>query len=371
MSQPQLRPLGAPRRVVVKVGTAVVTRPGRGLALGRIGALVEQLAAQRREGREILLVSSGAVGLGAARLGFTARPSDDVDRQACAAAGQGALIALYDTLLRQEGQVCAQVLLTEDDFLHRARYLNLHATLDRLLALKAIPVINENDTVSTAEIALHQDAVFGDNDRLSALVAAGVHADLLVLLTDVPGLYTDHPSRPGAERIATFGDAPFTLGEGSAGGRGGMGAKIAAARVANSAGVQVVVASGGEPDVLARVLAGEPIGTWFPAGTQALSSRRRWLAFATAPEGRVLVNAGAAEALVTRGASLLPTGVTGIEGRFDEGGVVEIVGPDGRALGRGLAAFEAGAARRLVGEPAGSKQRPLVHRNDLVLIDAR
>lgn len=352
-------------RVVVKVGTAVVTRPDGSLALGRLGHLVEQLHQLRVDGREVILVSSGAVGLGAERLGFAGRPEGVVDRQACAAAGQGALIALYDALFRRLGRVAAQVLLTEEDFLHRARYLNVHATLDRLLELGAVPIVNENDTVSTAELALGNHAVFGDNDRLSALVAAGTDADLLVMLSDVDGVYDAPPGDAGAARIGVWEEGTAVrIGALSNGGRGGMASKIAAARMASRVGCHAVVASGRDPEALLRVLRGDDVGTLFPArGT--VSHRRRWLAYATAPSGRLVVNEGARAALVERNASLLPVGVVSVEGSFDAGAVVAVVTEAGQTIARGRCARSAAQAREAVGRAA---EKPLVHRDQLVIV---
>ncbi len=363
MSESPRQVLTRARRVVVKVGTAVVTGPEGRLALGRLGALVEQLHLLRGQGREVLLVSSGAVGLGASKLGMSA-PTALVDRQACAAAGQGALIALYENLFRQLGEVGAQVLLTEEDFLHRHRYLKLHDTLERLLELGAVPVINENDTVSTAEIALGKDKVFGDNDRLSALVAAGVDADLLVLLTNVDGVYSAPPGTPEARRIDTWtAETEVRFGAGSAGGRGGMQAKIAAAEVAVRAGTSAVVASGMDPTALLRIVQGEEVGTLFPARVP-WNRRRRWLAYATQPVGRLVVNAGARAAMVERNASLLAAGVEAVEGAFDAGAVVSVVGPDGREFARGICARSSGEA---LGD-SGGRSRALVHRDNIVIL---
>ena len=351
------------RRVVVKVGTSIVTRGDGRLALGRLGALVEELHALHQHA-EVVLVTSGSIGLGAARLGYDAVPSEVVDRQACAAAGQGALIATYDALFRQLDLAAAQVLLTEDDFLHRRRYLNLRATLERLVARGAVPVVNENDTVSTLELACGRDRVFGDNDRLSALVAARLDADLLVLLTDVDGVYTAAPGTPDACRIDTWQDDKVSLGPGSALGRGGMGAKLRAARMAQHVGVHVVIASGFVPGVLGRVVAGDVEGTWFPAQA-GLSQRGRWLAYASAPDGRITVDAGAREAILSRGASLLPVGVTQVEGDFSASAIVSLIGPDGTEFARGVAASDARSARARCGQ---SGERALIHRDDIVFL---
>lgn len=352
------------RRVVVKVGTAIVTRQDGGLALGRLGALAEAIHTLRSAGTDVVLVTSGAVGLGAQRLGFERRPTAVVDRQACAAAGQGALIALYDSLLGRLGHTAAQVLLTEDDFLHREQYLNVHATIERLLELRAIPVVNENDTVSTAEIALRTGEVFGDNDRLSALVAAGIDADLLVLLTDVDGVYTRPPNEAGAERIRVLESQDIALGAASAGGRGGMGSKVAAARLAARCGCRAVIASGADPSILQRLVEGADEGTHVPANA-AGSKRKRWLAFATTPTGRITVNPGARSALIERGASLLSVGVLAIDGDFAASAVVAIADDSGQDFARGICALSAEEARTAMG---CTGQRPLVHRNDVVLL---
>jgi glutamate 5-kinase len=353
------------RRVVVKVGTAVVARGDGRLALGRMGALVEQLRALEQAGRQVLLVSSGAVGLGAERLGFERKPTSVVDRQACAAAGQSALMAFYDALFTRLGGRCAQVLLTEDDFKVRRRHVHLSATLERLLELGVTPIINENDVVSTAEIALRGAAVFGDNDRLGTLVASGVQADVLVLLTDVDGVHTGPPGTPGAARIPVWDrDVEVVLGVGSTQGRGGMGAKIGSARIGQQAGVDVVVASGHDPGVLARVFAGDDVGTLFP-GERGLSGRKRWMAFATAPVGKLVVNDGARDALVQRNASLLWPGVVSVEGDFDAGAVVSVCGPDGVEFARGRADAAASSLRAAT----GPSRRPVIHRDHVVILE--
>ena len=356
------------RRVVVKVGTGVVARPDGGLALGRMGALVEQIFELQARGIEVLLVSSGAVGLGARRLGFARRPDSVVDRQACAAAGQGALVAFYDGLFRRLGARCAQVLLTESDFHFRARFNNLTATLERLLKLGAVPILNENDALSTAELAValgpERGGVFGDNDRLSALVASYLGADLLVLLTNVDGVYTRPPGQPGAERIRVWSPvSEFEEGAGSAVGRGGMGSKLVAAQLAADRGVRAVIESGDTARVLVRLAEGASIGTHFPATADPLSRRKAWLAFATAPSGTVHVNDGARDALVQRGASLLPVGVVRVDGTVVEGTVVRVCHA-GAEIARGVLARDPSAPA----PPAGSGHRPLIHRDDLVLV---
>lgn len=357
--------LASAHRIVVKVGTGVVARPDGGLALGRMGALVEQLHDLRQSGHEVLLVSSGAVGLGARRLGLAGRPEGVVQRQACAAAGQGALMSFYDGLFRRLGGACAQVLLTEEDFHFRQRFNNLTATLEQLLALGAVPVLNENDTLSTAELALstgpRKGGVFGDNDRLSALVATYLGADLLVLLSDVDAVYTHPPGHPEAQPIPTWSAATtFEEGAGSALGRGGMGSKIRAAQLAARGGVPALISSGDTPRILSRVLSGEPIGTLFPA-TEGMPRRKAWLAFGTAPRGAVHINAGAATALLERGASLLAVGVVRTEGDFAAGELVRILDAAGTELARGTASRGAAELDR-------DPRRPLVHRDHLVIL---
>jgi glutamate 5-kinase len=356
------------KRVVVKVGTAVVTRPDARLALGRLGALVEQIRRQHEAGREVVLVSSGAIGLGADRLGLD-KPTTIVDRQACAAAGQSSLMAFYDGLFRRLGSATAQLLLTEEDFASRHRHVHLSATLERLLQLGVVPVVNENDTVSTAEIALRGSKVFGDNDQLSALVASSMGADVLLLLSDVPGVYTGPPSDPGSERIGVWtADTEVRFGSGSARGRGGMQAKIEAALVGARAGVTVVIADGRDPEVIGRVLDGEDVGTVFP-GETGLSRRRQWLAFATAPVGTLRVNEGAKRALVERQASLLSVGITEVVGHFAAGDIVSICDPEGVEIARGRCDRSAAELGALVGQPGDGKGRAVVHRDHVVILE--
>jgi glutamate 5-kinase len=355
------------RRVVVKVGTAVVAQKDGRLALGRMGSLVEQLRALQLSGRQVVLVSSGAVGLGAEALGFDRKPTSVVDRQACAAAGQSSLMGFYDQLFSRLGGKCAQVLLTEDDFKVRRRHVHLSATLERLLELGVVPIINENDVVSTAEIALQGHQVFGDNDRLSALVASGTQADVLVLLTDVDGVYTGPPGTPGAERISMYEPSvEVIIGTSSAQGRGGMLSKLRSARVGAQAGVDVVVASGHDPGVLARVFAGEDVGTLFPREGE-LSGRRRWLAFATAPVGRLVVNDGARSALLEKDASLLLPGILGVEGEFPAGSIVSILDAVGKEIARGRCDRSAQDLSAVMG--TGARMRPIVHRDHIVILE--
>jgi glutamate 5-kinase len=341
---------------VVKLGTQVVTHDGRSLALGRLMSLVEEMAILRQQGRQILLVSSGAVALGMKQLGLTERPRSLGLRQACAAVGQGHLVALYTSAFAQFGVAAAQVLLTESDLGDRDRALCVRTTLMRLLELRAVPVLNENDSVSIRELVEHRRAqgtetgapAFGDNDGLSARVAIGVDADLLVLLTDVDGLYTSDPrTDPDARRIDVLDAESPRLDGMSAGGTGGMSSKLDAARLASRAGVTTVIASGAVPDVLRRLLAGEAVGTCLPPEERRAVRRQR---IAVAPRaGALVANDGALAALEGGRASLLPIGVVGVEGEFREGEVVEIRDGSGRVRGRGLANYDSLACRALLG----------------------
>lgn len=363
MSISQREPLKAARRVAVKVGTRVVTREDGGVALGRLGRLAEQIQGLRREGREVLLVTSGAIGLGAERLGFARRPTGVIDRQACAAAGQGALMALYGSLFQHVGITTGQVLLTEDDFADRRRHVNLAGTLQRLLALGAVPIINQNDSVSADELILN-GKIFGDNDQLAALVAGGLGCDALVLLTDVDGVYTAPPSHEGAERISIWDDHDVRIGALSEGGRGGMGAKISAAGVATAAGVHVVIASGFAEDSLRAALSGADIGTFFPAAS-GMNRRRQWLAFAAAPGGVIEVNVGARRAMVSANASLLPPGIVSVTGEFDAGAIVSVC-CEGREFARGRTELAASDLRAL--KSSSAKSRAVVHRDHVVIM---
>ena len=355
--------LTSTRRMVIKVGTRVVARPDGRLALGRLGHLIEQIAELREQGIQVLLVTSGAIGLGAERLGI--RPKSVADEQACAAAGQGSLMSLYDTLARRLGVRTAQVLLVESDFHDRPRYVALAGSLERLLELGALPVINENDAVSTAGLVEERAGVFGDNDRLAALVAAGLDADLLVLLTNVDGLLTGPPGEAGSERIPTWDGQDVRFGAISHGGRGGMQAKVTSAKVAAIGGSHVVVANGFSPAVLGRIVAGEDVGTWFPSKA-GQSRQRNWLRFATAPTAAVVVNEGARQALLERNASLLPVGVTRVDGEFVAGDVVAIRDEGGSVIARGVAKTGSSEARSAAGK---QNRGTLVHRNQIVFLE--
>lgn len=365
------------RRIVLKLGTRVVSDDAGLLDAGRIGVLLDAVAGLRASGREVLLVSSGAVGLGRQALGLAAMPEQLEERQACAAVGQSRLMGFYERELGQRGHRAAQVLLTESDFDDRLRYLNLRSTLLALLRHQVVPVINENDAVSTEELAFVEGAsrpVFGDNDRLSALVATKLPADLLVLLTDVEGVFDRDPRESPDARLLDRIDDPARLAEivagpASEGGRGGMRSKLEAADLAARGGCDAVVASGRELADLSRLLDGEGVGTWFPARGE-LGARRRWIAFATAPRGTLHLDAGAVTALLERGASLLAAGVTKLEGDFRPGDVVELRGPDRALVGRGMVYCDLETAKLWCGgtPPSGVRNHDaLVHRDHLVL----
>ncbi len=367
------------RRVVVKVGTRVLAHEDGRPALSRLFAVVEQVAGQARDGRDVLLVSSGAVGLGREALGLGTEALLPLEeRQACAAVGQSRLMQLYAEGFGRMDVVAAQVLLTEGDFDDRVRYLNLRSTLNALLRRGVVPVINENDAVSTEELAFVEGAarpVFGDNDRLSALVATKLDADLLLLLTDVDGVYDVDPrTNPDARRldvVAADADVAIEVGQATALGSGGMASKLEAARIAQRSGCHAVIASGLAGEAVRRAAAGEAVGTWFPAdGGGAPSARRRWIAWAAAARGTLHLDDGAVTALRDRGASLLAVGVTSVEGDFGPGDIVELRASDGEIVGRGMVSCDAAAARDWIGgaSPEGVRNHhALVHRDNLVL----
>jgi glutamate 5-kinase len=343
-------------------------------------------AQSNRSGREVVIVSSGAIGLGAQQLGLSGKPRTLELKQACAAVGQSRLMALYQEGFGQKGLVTAQVLLTEDDFGNRSRYLNLRTTLQKLLKLGVVPIINENDTVSTAELESAQDGdwsrpIFGDNDKLSALVASGIDADLLLILSDVDGLYTGNPHKNPQARLIPVVEAlsgeieAFADGQ-SARGRGGMASKLDAVRVAAQAGACVVIASGAMDRVLNRVLAGEKIGTLF-LGKPRLRGKKRWMAYASHVAGRVRVNAGAEKALRSGKASLLPAGVLALEGDFQRNDVVAIADANGHDFARGTInlnraeadSLRASGAGKIPGHAAAKGRGALVSRDTLVLLE--
>ncbi|MET8703175.1 glutamate 5-kinase [Kitasatospora sp. NPDC004723] len=376
MSEDELRSeVLTARRIVVKVGSSSLTTAAGGIDADRVDALVDALAKVRTrpDAPEIVLVSSGAIAAGLSPLGLEKRPKDLARQQAAASVGQGLLIARYTASFARYGLRVGQVLLTAEDASRRAHYRNAYRTLDQLLAMGAMPVVNENDTVATAEIK------FGDNDRLAALVAHLVRADLLVLLSDVDGLYDGDPSRPGTSRIARVA-GPHDLDGieiGSAGkagvGTGGMVTKVEAARIATGAGIPVVLTAASHA---ADALAGRPTGTLFLRTGSRSSDRMLWLAHASSPRGALHLDAGAVTAVVSGGASLLPAGVTKVDGEFTAGDPVDLLAENGHIVARGLVNFDARELPRLLGrstrdlaqEFGAAYEREVVHRDDLVVL---
>lgn len=366
------------RRIVVKVGSSLVTNEGRGLDETAIGEWSRQMALLAKadgQQREVVMVSSGAIAEGMKRLGWARRPHEVNELQAAAAVGQMGLAQMYETKLREQGLRSAQVLLTHADLADRERYLNARSTLLTLLSHQVLPVINENDTVVTDEIKV------GDNDTLGALVANLIEADLLVILTDQKGLYTADPrSNPQAAFVhqARAGDAALERmagGAGSAIGKGGMLTKILAAKRAASSGASTVIAWGREPDVLLRLAAGERIGTTLVAPTHKLQARKQWMADHLQLRGALTVDDGAVAKLRSAGTSLLPIGMTGVEGVFVRGDVVAIRDASGAEVARGLANYSSAEARLLCRKPSAqiatllgyAAEAEMVHRDNLVL----
>jgi glutamate 5-kinase len=373
---PARRALPKVKRLVVKVGSGLISAPGQGLLPDRIGALADELAALAKDGREVVVVSSGAIAAGMARLGLTQRPRSIPEKQAAAAVGQSALMWHYEQAFARHGIRVAQVLLTQEDISARPRYLNARNTLQVLLRFRVVPVVNENDTVAVEEIKV------GDNDNLAALVAHLVDADLLVILTDVDGLYTGDPRvDPEARRLETVDAVTEEIerlvwdadGQVSV---GGMSTKLEAARKATSSGIPMVIASGRVPGTLRRVLRGEPLGTYFVPRGDRLAGRKRWIAFAVPPQGRLTVDAGARSALVERGKSLLPSGVVEVEGEFHAGEVVSLSAADGKEFARGLTNYDAAELRKIQGAKTKDLEERLgyksfdevIHRDNLVLL---
>ncbi|MGW7451501.1 glutamate 5-kinase [Streptomyces sp. NPDC054787] len=363
------------RRIVVKVGSSSLTTAAGGLDADRVDALVDVLAKARSGGeKEIVLVSSGAIAAGLSPLGLRRRPTDLARQQAAASVGQGLLVARYTASFARYGVRVGQVLLTTDDTSRRAHYRNAYRTLDQLLAMGALPVVNENDTVATDEIR------FGDNDRLAALVAHLVRADLLVLLSDVDGLYDGDPSLASTTRIDEVHGpediAHVSIGSaGKAGvGTGGMVTKVEAARIAAAAGIPVVLTSASQA---ADALAGRATGTLFHSTGRRSADRLLWLQHASTPQGHLVLDEGAVRAVTQRGSSLLPAGIAAVEGDFVAGDPVELRSADGRAVARGLVNFDAKELPQLLGrstrelarELGPAYEREVVHRDDLVLLE--
>ena len=365
--RPERLPEGA--RVVVKVGSSSLTRADGGLDLNRIDILAGLIAGMRSRGHDVVLVSSGAVASGLVPLGLSRRPDELSLLQAAASVGQGRLAARWETAMSAYGLVTAQVLLTAHDVAIRSHYRTVRATFDSLLSLGAVPIINENDAVATSEFSL------GDNDRLAALVAHLVTADVLVLLTDVDGLWTARPGTPGATpirhvRSSADLEGVSVSGRGSFVGTGGMTTKLQAATIACASGTTTLIARADDAaGLLGEVQVPVDLGTWFEPTGPHRPSRRLWMAHASQPEGRLLVDAGAAHALTVGKKSLLLPGLTGIDGDFESGAVVDVVGPE-RTLARGICRYAATELREVLvaraeGVPAPDHVAPVVHRDDL------
>ncbi len=385
----QQKRLRAARRAVIKLGTGIVTGADGQFNVENLAPVARTIAELKKDGRQVVLVSSGAVGLGRGRLGLHRdRLNDLVMRQACAAVGQSLLMHEYEKLFQAHGIHLAQVLLTEGDFVDRSRYSNLRQTMEALLKLGVLPIVNENDTVSTAELDYLNiragERIFSDNDRLAALVMSHIDADVLVLLTDVDGLMRLGPSDsrdaavviPLVEEISP-GLKSLALGP-SEGGRGGMLTKLDAAEIAMQAGGVAVIANGKKPDTLDRIFHGEPAGTVFLSKTR-MAGKRRWIAYAAGVRGRVVVNAGARDALTGGKASLLASGVIRVEGEFEAAEVVSIVDGEGLEFARGISDYSRGDAEGMIGNGskgtangrASGRASVLVKRDNIVLLDRK
>ncbi|TDO69174.1 glutamate 5-kinase [Kribbella sp. VKM Ac-2571] len=359
-------------RIVVKVGSSSLTQRGK-IDLERLRLLVDAIAARRVEGAEVVLVSSGAIAAGLAPMGLRTRPRDLATQQAAASVGQGLLMARYSDAFAAHGLRVGQVLLTVDDVTRRSHYRNAYRTFARLLELGVVPIVNENDTVATTEIR------FGDNDRLAALTSHLVHADLLLLLSDVDGLYDGDPRKPGTSMVTEIRGAadlePLAIGKtGSSNvGTGGMQTKVEAAAIATEAGIPVILTSAGR---VGEALRGEPVGTLFHPTGRRRKTRLLWLAHATSGQGILRLDEGAVRAVTQRRASLLPAGITAVEGTFSAGDPVDLVSPTGVVIARGLVNYDASelpdllgrSTRDLARELGAAYEREVVHRDDLVLL---
>ena len=359
-------------RVVAKIGTSSLTNQLGVIDTHVIDSLCDQLAALRAAGHEVLLVSSGAVSAGVAALGLTARPSDVVTLQAISAAGQSRLMETYNQSLARHGLVAAQVLLVPHDFVDRRQYLHARQTLVRLLELGCIPIVNENDAIASDEIR------YGDNDRIAALVAHNVAADVLVLLTDTPGLFTSDPRLDATATLieVVAADDPLlsvaATSSSDTRGSGGMASKLSAARMASWSGVRAVIADASRPNVLVDAVAGQSVGTTFLASSRNLPARKLWIGFATNVEGAIVVDDGARRALVERGTSLLPAGVVDVFGDFAEGDVVEVRDSAGVTVARGMALSDAEVVREFKGKRTtdlpSHVAHEVIHRDDLLVL---
>ena len=359
-------------RVVAKIGTASVTDDHGHISDAAIAKLAAEVAELRSVGHEVVVVSSGAVAAGVAALGMVARPADMRTLQAVSAVGQARLVQAYDLELGRHGLVGAQLLVDPYDFVERTQYLHLRETLDRLVELGVVPIVNENDAIANDELR------YGDNDRIAALLANSIRAHVLVLLTDMDGVYTADPRRDGAAELIPMVAADdellaITAGAGGSGrGSGGMASKLTAARMASWSGIRCVIARASTPDVLGGAVSDELIGTTFAPHDRVLSARKLWIAFAADVNGLVVVDAGARRALETRPNSLLPAGVVGLDGTFDRGDVVDLADPDGVTFARGRVSVGAAQLASVVGRQTGQlpvgMTHEVVHRDDLVVL---
>jgi glutamate 5-kinase len=370
-------PLARAKRIVVKIGSSLLTNAGAGLDRGAIADWARQMGELRARGIEVLVVSSGAIAEGMKRLAWTRRPHAVNELQAAAAVGQMGLVQMWESCFAERGLHTAQVLLTHEDLGDRRRYLNARTTLKTLVGLGVIPVINENDTVVVDEIR------FGDNDTLGALVTNLIEADAFVILTDQAGLHSADPRKHPAAELVRRGTAAdpalesMAGGAGSALGSGGMLTKVLAAKRAARSGAHTAIVSGREPDVLLRLLSGEEVGTLLVAATAPVAARKQWLADHLKPSGRITLDAGAVKALVADGKSLLAIGAVAVEGAFERGEVVSIAAADGREIARGLVNYSAGETARILRKPTAEMEAALgyiaepelIHRDNLVILE--
>lgn len=360
------------KRMVIKVGTATITEASGKISARRVDALAGQIALARERGVQVAVVSSGAIAAGMEKLGMEERPADVETLQAVAAVGQGALVRKYTDVFARRGMIAGQVLLTQHDITRRQQYFNARHTLDKMFEMGVVPVVNENDTVATEEIT------FGDNDMLAALVASLCGADLLVLLTDTAGLYTEDPRK--SEGATLIKHVEKVTGEienigGAAGemGLGGMSSKVQAAKAASATGVNAVIADGRAPDTVMEILDGRKPGTFFKASGK-MTAKKHWIGYAQLSKGRVTIDSGAVKALVSGGKSLLPAGVQKVEGEFDAGDCVDIICPDGKVIARGLSSYDSREARKVKGMRSneitailGEKGEVMVHRDEMTV----
>jgi glutamate 5-kinase len=361
------------KRIVIKVGTSTLTYGTGQLNIARIERLVREIADIHNQNREVLLVTSGAIGVGANRMGFKRVPKTMPEKQALAAIGQGALLHLYEKLFAEYNKTVGQVLLTRGDLDDRIRYLNAASALSALLGMKVIPIINENDTVAVEEIK------FGDNDTLSALVGGIVDADLLIILSDVDGLYESDPRVNRQARLLTEVREltkemeQNSKNRGSSFSSGGMLTKLNAARICMAAGIPMIIANGATENIIRRIIDSEELGTLFMPSQGRMHSRKKWIAFGSIVQGKVYVDWGASTALTRQGKSLLPSGVTGVEGDFERGNVAAVINPDGHEIARGIVNYNANEIRVIAGKKTGEIEAILgnkdydevIHRNNL------